>query len=100
VMSMSLIRGRSQNAHFEPALAYYQRLERESKLVYHGSPYKRGAKPVKFNFDLSYNYYPTAFDRPGPEIWIYRLNNCKQGFGPVPKGTGTPTTGNATGVRR
>ncbi|MGZ4200639.1 MAG: ArnT family glycosyltransferase [Thermoleophilaceae bacterium] len=100
VMSMSLIRGRAQNAHFEPALAYYRRLERESKLVYHGSPYKRGAKPVKFNFDLSYNYYPSAFVRPGPEIWIYRLSNCKQGFGPVPRGTGTPTTGNAPGVRR
>jgi hypothetical protein len=100
VMTMSLIRGRSQNAHFAPALAYYDRLQRESKLVYHGSPYKQGAKPVKFNFDLSYNYYPTAFDRPGPEIWIYRLNNSKQGFGTVPKGTGTPTTGNAPGVRR
>jgi hypothetical protein len=100
VMTMSLIRGRSQNAHFKLALAYYDRLERESKLVYHGSPYKTGAKPVKFNFDLSYNYYPSAFARPGPEIWIYKLNNCKQGYGPVPKGTGTPTTGNAAGVRR
>jgi hypothetical protein len=100
VMSMSLIRGRAQNAHFAPALAYYDRLRRESKLIYHGTPYKSGAKPVKFNFDLSYNYYPTAFDRPGPEIWIYRLNNCKQGFGTVPIGTGTPTTGNAPGVRR
>ena len=42
VMTMSLIRGRSQNAHFQPALAYYDRLERESKLVYHVSPYKTG----------------------------------------------------------
>jgi dolichyl-phosphate-mannose-protein mannosyltransferase len=100
VMSMSLIRGRSENAKLRPALAYYKRLEDESKLVYHLSPYKRGAKPVKFNFDLSYNYYPTAFARPGPEIWIYRLNNCKQGFGTVPVGTGTPTTGNTPGVRR
>jgi Dolichyl-phosphate-mannose-protein mannosyltransferase len=100
VMSMSLIRGRVENARFAPGLAYYRRLERESKLIYHGSPYKRGAGPVKFNFDLSYNYYPSAFARPGPEIWIYRLSNCKQGFGPVPRGTGTPTTGNAPGVRR
>jgi hypothetical protein len=100
VMTMSLIRGRSENAKLRPALAYYKRLEDESKLVYHLSPYKRDAKPVKFNFDLSYNYYPTAFARPGPEIWIYRLNNCKQGFGTVPRGTGTPTSGNAPGVRR
>jgi hypothetical protein len=100
VMTMSLIRGRAQNAQLAPALAYYRALERQSKLLLHLSPYKRGAKPVKFNFDLSYNYYPTAFDRPGPEIWIYRLNNCKQGFGTVPVGTGTPKSGNAPGVRR
>jgi hypothetical protein len=100
VMTMSLIQGRAQNAHLAPALAYYDALRKQSKLLLHVSPYKRGAKPVKFNFDLSYNYYPTAFDRPGPEIWIYRLNNCKQGFGTVPRGTGTPTNGNAPGIRR
>jgi len=100
VMSMSLIRGRVENAHLAPGLAYYNALKRQSKLLLHVSPYKRGAKPVKFNFDLSYNYYPTAFARPGPEIWIYRLNNCKQGYGGVPVGIGTPTTGNAPGVRR
>jgi Dolichyl-phosphate-mannose-protein mannosyltransferase len=100
VMSMSLIRGRVENAHLAPGLAYYDALKRQSKLLLHLSPYKRGAKPVKFNFDLSYNYYPSAFARPGPEIWIYRLNNCKQGYGGVPVGIGTPTTGNAPGVRR
>lgn len=100
VMTMSLIQGRAQNAHLAPALAYYDALRKQSKLLLHVSPYKRGAKPVKFNFDLSYNYYPTAFDRPGPELWIYRLNNCKQGFGTVPIGTGTPTSGNTPGVRR
>ncbi|HEX6457983.1 MAG TPA: glycosyltransferase family 39 protein [Thermoleophilaceae bacterium] len=100
VMSMSLIRGRVENAQLAPALAYYDALKRQSKLLLHVSPYKRGAKPVKFNFDLSYNYYPTAFARPGPEIWIYRLNNCKQGYGGVPVGIGTPKTGNAPGIRR
>jgi hypothetical protein len=100
VMTMSLIRGRAQNAHLAPALAYYNALKQQSRLLLHVSPYKRGAKPVKFNFDLSYNYYPTAFDRPGPEIWLYRLNNCKQGYGGVPVGIGTPKTGNAPGVRR
>jgi len=100
VMTMSLIQGRAQNAQLAPALAYYDALKKQSKLLLHVSPYKAGAKPVKFNFDLSYNYYPTAFKRPGPELWIYRLNNCKQGFGTVPKGTGTPQGGNAPGVRR
>ena len=100
VMTMSVIRGRAENAHLAPALAYYKALQRQSTQVLHVSPYKRGAKPVKFSFDLSYNYYPTAFARPGPEIWIYRLNNCKQGFGTVPIGTGTPKNGNAPGVSR
>ena len=99
-MTMSVIRGRAENAHLAPALAYYKALQQRSKQVLHVSPYKHGAKPVKFNFDLSYYYYPTVFDRPGPEIWIYRLKNCKQGYGTVPIGTGTPKNGNAPGVRR
>jgi hypothetical protein len=31
---------------------------------------------VKFNFDWSFDYYPAAYDRPGAEIWVYRLRNC------------------------
>ena len=81
VMTMSIIKGRSEVAKLPKALAYYDRLARESRVVYHVSPYKRGAKPVRFDFDFSYNYYPSAFKRPGPEITIYRLNNCKQKYG-------------------
>src|SRR3954454_3277997 len=81
VMTMSLIRGRSEVAKLPQALAYYDALEKQSKAVYHLSPYKPGAKPVRFDFDFSYNYYPAAFQRPGPEITIYRLRNCKQKYG-------------------
>jgi len=84
VMTMSLIRGRAENAKVPGALKYYDRLERESKLVFQASPYDKGAKPVPLHFDFSYDYYPTAFNRPGPEIKVYRLNNCKQAFGKVP----------------
>jgi hypothetical protein len=56
------------------AVAYYRALERRSELVYHASPYKESADPVPFNFDWSGNYYPLAYERPGPEIDIYRLN--------------------------
>lgn len=84
VVTMSLIRGRAENARVPGALAYYDRLERESDLVYKASPYDKGAKPVPLHFDFSYNYYPRAFNRPGPEINVYRLRNCKQGFGKVP----------------
>jgi hypothetical protein len=90
VMTMSLIEGRAVNAHLARALAYYDRLRRDSDVVFHLSPYKADAKPPRFDFDFSYNYYPGAFERPGPEVTIYKLRNCKQGFGPLKKGEPLP----------
>jgi hypothetical protein len=90
VMTMSLIQGRSQVAKLPQALAYYDQLAKQSKAVYHLSPYKAGAAPVPFDFDFSYNYYPSAFARPGPEITIYRLRNCKQKYGPLKKNEPLP----------
>ena len=90
VMTMSVIRGRAENARLAPALAYYERLERESRVVYEGDPYAPGEGPVPFHFDLSYNYYPRAFERPGPEVTVYRLDECEQGYGPLPSGRGRP----------
>ncbi len=55
------------------ALAYYRELERRSKVVYDASPYSKGKGPVGFNFDWTFNYYPLAYNRPGPEMTIYRL---------------------------
>jgi hypothetical protein len=37
---------------------------------------------VPFSFDLSYNYYPGAYERPGPTVRVYRLRDCEQGYGP------------------
>ena len=84
-MTMSVVRGRAENAKDPAALGYYRRIEREGDLIYHASPYDKGAKPVKFDFDLSYNYYPRAFGRPGPEVKLYRLRNCRERFGKVPE---------------
>ena len=84
-MTMSVVRGRAENANDPQALAYYDRIERESKQIFHASPYKQGANPPKFHFDLSYNYYPTAFYRPGPDVRIYRLSRCGQRTGPLAK---------------
>jgi hypothetical protein len=95
VVTMSVIRGRAENAKDERSLAYYRRLEREADLLYQVSPYRDGADPVRFNFDLSYNYYPRAYARPGPVVKVYRLRDCKQGYGPVPRGTGAPSRGEA-----
>ena len=57
------------------AIAYYRELERRGDVVHRVSPYDAGAERVNFSFDFSFNSYPLAFHRPGPEIVIYRLRN-------------------------
>ena len=84
VVTMSVIRGRAENAQVPQALAYYRRLERESQLVLSASPFKKGRKPVPLHFDFSYDYYPTAYHRPGAIVDVYRLNNCSEKTGRVP----------------
>ena len=56
------------------ALAYYAELERRSEVAYEVSPYSKGKGPIAFNFDWAFNYYPLAFNRPGPTMTIYRLS--------------------------
>jgi hypothetical protein len=55
------------------ALAYYRELERRADVAYLASPYGAGAKPVSFNFDWSFDFYPLSYHRPGPTMWIYHL---------------------------
>jgi hypothetical protein len=81
VMTFDLIRGRAEAAGDEKALAYYDRLERESELVYAISPYRADEDPPDFSFDLSYSYYSPAYERPGPEVRVYRLHDCTQRYG-------------------
>ncbi|MEA2244480.1 MAG: hypothetical protein QOD24_4036 [Solirubrobacteraceae bacterium] len=59
------------------ALAYYKELEQRSKVVFDASPYSKGEGPVGFNFDWTFNYYPLAYNRPGPEMTVYRLQGGK-----------------------
>jgi 4-amino-4-deoxy-L-arabinose transferase-like glycosyltransferase len=82
VMTTGVVRERALETGDPDARAYYRRLERESRLLREFSPYDRGEGPVPFSFDLSYNYYPTAYHRPGPTVRIYRLNRCEQRSGP------------------
>jgi hypothetical protein len=62
------------------ALRYYAALADKGTRVYRGSPYKEGEGPVKFNFDWSFDYYPMAYERPGPAVLIYKLRGgrCAQ----------------------
>jgi hypothetical protein len=82
VMTVNVVRDRALESGDPRARAYYVRLERESELVREFTPYKEGADPVPFSFDLSYNYYPGAYERPGPTVRVYRLRDCEQGYGP------------------
>ena len=55
------------------ALAYYRELESRAQVAHEVSPYSKGKGPVKFNFDWTFDYYPLAYNRPGPVMTIYRL---------------------------
>jgi hypothetical protein len=85
VVSGSSQRGRAEVAPDEvpQAIAYYRALERRADVVFHASPYRRGAQPVEFNFDWTFDFYPLAYARPGPEMTIYRLKDgrCAPGGG-------------------
>ena len=61
------------------ALAYYRELARRGEVVYRASPYARGQGPAAFGFDWSFDYYPLAYARPGPEIAVYRLRGGRCG---------------------
>jgi hypothetical protein len=85
VVSGSTQRGRAEVAPKDvpQAIAYYKALDSRADVVFHASPYRRGATPVKFNFDWSFDFYPLAYARPGPEMTVYRLRNgrCAPGGG-------------------
>jgi dolichyl-phosphate-mannose-protein mannosyltransferase len=59
------------------AIGYYQRLNRESDVTRLFDPWRAGADRPGFNFDMSFNYYPTAFVRPGPLVEVHHLRGCK-----------------------
>ncbi|MEA2373672.1 MAG: hypothetical protein QOD53_135 [Thermoleophilaceae bacterium] len=84
VATMNVIRGRAENAKLPSALAYYRRLRQESTQVLHATPFKAGRRPVPLHYDFSYDYYPTAYSRPGPDVRLYRLHNCRQQYHKVP----------------
>lgn len=74
VVTGSTQRGRSEakGSDVPRARSYYRALEREADVVYRASPWKTG-EAVPFDFDWSFDYYPRAYERPGPEMTVYRL---------------------------
>ncbi len=64
------------------AIAYYTALAKQGKVVYRASPYSHGRNRVAFDFDWSFDYYPLAYYRPGPEMTVYRLHGGRCGNRP------------------
>jgi hypothetical protein len=82
IVTVDTVRDRALETGDRDARAYYSRLDRESRVVKTFSPYDKGADPVPFNFDLSFNYYPPEYHRPGPVVQVRRLDDCRQATGP------------------
>jgi hypothetical protein len=64
------------------AIAYYAALAKQGEVVYRASPYAHGRDRVGFDFDWSFDYYPLAYYRPGPEMTVYRLHGGRCGNRP------------------
>ncbi|MCX6389027.1 MAG: hypothetical protein NT122_00105 [Solirubrobacterales bacterium] len=69
-------------AHAPRVAAYYAKLHRDATLAFRTTPFsavqptRTDSGPNRFSFDFSYNNYPFEYERPGPILSIYRLNNC------------------------
>lgn len=66
-------RAQAEPKQVPQAVAYYHALQRRATTAYHISPYSPGKGPVAFNFDWTFDYYPLSYERPGPEMNVYRL---------------------------
>ena len=82
VVTSSTQRGRveGQKKGFRSAKAFYKTLTSKADLRFRAVPWAQGAEPAPFNFDYSYNYLPSAYERPGPVISVYKLKG--RGCGP------------------
>jgi hypothetical protein len=76
VLISSHQRDRGLSAGLPDARAYYDRLEQEADRTKVFSPYREGANPPAFSYDLSFNWYPLAFTRPGPYLELRHLTDC------------------------
>ncbi len=74
------------------AILYYRALAANAQTTYHVSPFAAGERTVRFNFDWTFDYYPLAYARPGPEMTVYHLTGgrCAGGapVAPLPAGGG------------
>jgi hypothetical protein len=79
-VSGSMQSGRAFNnpGRVPQAIKFYAELERQSTLAFAASPYGAPGDGPKhpFQYDQSFDYYPLSYEKPGPQMRIYRLNDC------------------------
>lgn len=76
VVSGSTQSGRAyaEPAEVPEAIRYYRRLRARGTVAYRATPYGDKTANVPFNFDWSFDFYPLAYERPGPVMTVYRLD--------------------------
>jgi hypothetical protein len=79
VVTMSWLRERAEIAGLDDAVAYYERLDRESEVVFRADPYDDPGDPVPFDFDQTHLYYDGRYERTGPAVAIRKLDRCRNG---------------------
>lgn len=65
----------------ERAEGYYEALARQGAVRFSASPWGDVGRPggpgkdvVQFDYDFSYDFYPLAYERPGPMVQVHRLH--------------------------
>jgi 4-amino-4-deoxy-L-arabinose transferase-like glycosyltransferase len=76
VIAGSTQKQRGLKAGLRSSRNYYRALDAATARKVTFSPFRRGAEPVEFSYDWSFNYRPRAYERPGPVVEIHRLADC------------------------
>jgi hypothetical protein len=79
VVTMSWFRERAEVAGLDEAVAYYDRLDRESRVLFRSNPFDDPGDTERFDFDQTHLYWSTKYERTGPEVEIRRLDDCENG---------------------
>lgn len=87
----------------ERARGYYDALERAGTVRFSASPWGPVGRPggpgrdvVRFDYDFSYDFYPLAYDRPGPMVHVYRLTGGRCGPASAASRTRSPARRSAS----
>ena len=68
-------RARTEPHRVPQALRYYRALREQADVAFRASPVGDGTLP-RYQVDKSFNYVDGAYERPGPEMIVYKLRDC------------------------